>query len=220
MTNLLFDFDGTLHDTLRIYAPAFRAAYTYLTGKGLAAPRAFRDEALGAWLGYSSRDMWNTFMPGLPDAEKGHCSRLIGAEMLSALRAGKGRLYDGAEDALRALKSDGYNLIFLSNCKLSYMQESIRQFSLAQYFTSFYCTEQYDFAPKHEIFRDIAGINAGDFIAIGDRLFDIQLARQNGFPSIGCRYGYGQADELADADAAVDSPRDIAAAVRRLSAEA
>ena len=34
MINLLFDYDGTLHDSLRIYAPALQTAYDRLVRLG------------------------------------------------------------------------------------------------------------------------------------------------------------------------------------------
>ena len=215
--NLLFDFDGTLHDTIRIYAPAFQKAYEYLVGKGQARPRSWREDEISGWLGYSSKDMWNAFMPELPEREKETCSRIIGMEMLTALKSGKARLYDGVQNLLRQLKLDGFNLIFLSNCKISYMQESIRQFSLAPYFSAFYCTEQYDFKAKHEIFPDIADKHEGDFLIIGDRHVDMQLAEKNNLPSIGCTYGYGNSEELKTATVVVDSPTEILVAVNQIS---
>ena len=219
MTNLLFDFDGTLHNTIRIYAPAFRKAYAYLADKGLAVFREWPDKQISRWLGYSSKDMWNSFRPQLPDEEKNYCSQMIGLEMLAALKAGRGQLYDGAADTLRELKDEGYRLIFLSNCKIDYMQESIRQFSLDRFFTAFYCTEQYGFAPKLEIFCDITKEYDGDFIVIGDREIDIQIAERYSLPSIGCGYGYGDSDELDKATIRVDTPRDILRAVNRLSSK-
>lgn len=217
MTNLLFDYDGTLHDTLRIYAPAFRKAQRYLVDKGLAEVREWRNEETGVWLGWSSRDMWNSFRPDLPEAEKETCSRIIGEEMLSAIKEGRAQLYDGALDTLRQLKKDGYRLLFLSNCKKIYMDENVRQFSLAQFFSAFYCAEQYDFAPKHDIFRDIAKSYDGGYVVIGDRHADSRIAQVHGLPFIGCRYGYGTPEELCGATCLVDTPYEIVTAVRHLS---
>ena len=36
MTTLLFDYDGTLHESLRLYAPAMQDAYDHLTARGFA----------------------------------------------------------------------------------------------------------------------------------------------------------------------------------------
>lgn len=44
MKNLLFDYDGTLHDCIRIYDPAFWLAYRYLVASGYA-PERDRDTA-------------------------------------------------------------------------------------------------------------------------------------------------------------------------------
>jgi phosphoglycolate phosphatase len=216
MTHLIFDFDGTIHDTMRLYGPAFRKAYDYLVDKGLAETRDWQDDEISGWLGYSSKDMWNQFMPSLPDSKKAYCSRLIGAEMLEALKSGRGRLYDGAAAALTQLKEEGFNLLFLSNCKIAYMRESIRQFSLHSFFAAFYCTEQYFFAPKHEVFQQIKRQYEGEYVMIGDRETDIRTAKLNGLPSVGCSYGYGRKDELTEATIVAESPHDIVKAVRQL----
>lgn len=68
---LFFDYDGTLHDCIRIYAPAFRRVYPELVTAGFAAPRTFSDPELSQWLGLSVSDMWNRFMPELPQEPEG-----------------------------------------------------------------------------------------------------------------------------------------------------
>lgn len=216
MTNLVFDFDGTLHNTIKIYAPAYKVAYQYLTDKGLVEYREWSDEEIGRWLGYSSKEMWKAFMPLLPEFEKEICSGLIGSEMLRAIQSGEARLYEGVTKTLQALKEDGFRLIFLSNCKISYMEESIRKFELERYFSAFYCTEQYDFAPKNEIFKDIATSHPGQFIIIGDRAIDLQVAKTYCLPFIGCAYGYGGLAELRDADCIADNPYDLLQIIRKL----
>ena len=89
MSGLVFDYDGTLHDTIRIYAPAFKKAYQYLTEKRLAPKRDWTDREISRWLGYSSRDMWNSFMPNLSEKEKEICSNMIGQELLQSIRTGR-----------------------------------------------------------------------------------------------------------------------------------
>ena len=147
-------------------------------------------------------------MPQLPETEKEFCSIMIGNEMLRAIKLGEAQLYDGAENTLLQLKAD-YELIFLSNCKISYMEESIRCFGLERFFTAFYCTEQYDFAPKDEIFKEIADLYPGRFIIIGDRETDLKIAKRFQLPFIGCAYGYGDPDELSEADHIANELSDI-----------
>lgn len=51
MTGLLFDYDGTLHESLRLYAPAMQAVYDRLVDRGLAPPRQLTDREVRTWIG-------------------------------------------------------------------------------------------------------------------------------------------------------------------------
>jgi phosphoglycolate phosphatase len=53
-------------------------------------------------------------------------------------------------------------------------------------------------------------------VMVGDRSHDIEGARANGIPVVGVKWGIGTADELADADALVEAPRELPAVVARL----
>ena len=56
---------------------------------------------------------------------------------------------------------------------------------------------------------------------IGDRKFDFEAARVNKIPSIAAGWGYGNAEEYAQADALAPTPADILSLVAsRVSAEA
>ena len=90
-------------------------------------------------------------------------------------------------------------MIFLSNCKTDYMNVHKEYFHLENYFTGFFCSEQYGFIPKHEIFSAIQLRYNGDFVIIGDRFQDMEIAIKHNLKSIGCSYGYGNADELKTA---------------------
>ncbi len=217
MTNLIFDFDGTLHNTIKIYAPAFRKAYLYLVEQKLASSRQWTEEEIRQWIGYSSKDMWNKFMPGLSEQQKEKCSQIIGCEMLTAFDAGQAQLFAGVPLMLADLKDQGYRLIFLSNCKIAYMQACQKTFSLPTYFADFYCTEQFGFAPKVEIYKDIADKYGDKNIVIGDRYADMEVAIINQLPAIGCRYGYGNDQELTCATITIDTPKQIIIAIKQIS---
>ena len=154
MKYIVFDYDGTLHNSIKIYKPAFIKAYNYLVANGYAKKREFEEEEISKFLGLSAKDMWNTFMPNLPKSEKEKCSSIIGESMIEYIDEGKAQLYDGAIETLNKLNEYGYKLIFLSNCKSSYMNKHIERFNLDKYFIDFYCSEDFDFMPKYEIFGD------------------------------------------------------------------
>jgi phosphoglycolate phosphatase len=207
--NIIFDYDGTLHDTFRIYEPAFQAAYKMLVSEELAPERAFTPDEIKHWIGYNSHDMWNLFMPQLSEEKKAESSALVGRVMIEQVEAGNARLYDGALEVLSELRKRGHTLIFLSNCKEYYMQIHDRTFSLHDYFDEMYCAQTFGFKPKSEIFPIIAKKFTGDFVAVGDRYNDIAMATENSFISIGCSYGFGSAEELAPATVRVSDPLEI-----------
>ncbi len=209
MKGVIFDYDGTLHESIRIYAPAFHRAYEYLVEKGHAPQREWSASEIGRWLGYSSRDMWNEFMPGLDEETVQHCSAMIGEAMLELTACGKARLYEGSLDTLELLKNRGYRLIFLSNCKTNYMNAHIKAFKLDRYFEGFYCTQQYDFAPKHEIFSNILSEHPAVYAVAGDRFQDMEIAKKHHLLSVGCTYGYGEPHELEDADFRISDIREL-----------
>jgi len=209
MKYIIFDYDGTLHNSIKIYKPAFMTAYDYLVDNGYAKKREFSEQEISKFLGLSAKDMWNTFIPNLPKCEKEKCSSIIGESMIKYISEGKAQLYNGVIETLNKLNEYGYKLIFLSNCKSSYMYKHIEAFNLNKYFIDFYCSEDFDFNPKHEIFKVIKEKHQGDFIIVGDRFVDIELAKRYNLFSIGCGYGYGNYNELKDADYIIDNFKDI-----------
>ena len=142
---------------------------------------------------------------------------MLGENMAARVENGEGGLYAGIEDALLSLKASGHTLIFLSNCRIHYMERHRRVFRLDRFFDSFFCCEEYGFIPKYEIFRRFSDRFEGDFIVVGDRFHDIDTAVRNGLHSIGCGYGYGSEDELRRADIIVTSPAQIPDAVNALA---
>ncbi len=209
MVNLLFDYDGTLHDSLHIYAPAFQTAYDRLAERGYAPPRRWSMEEVRPWIGLSPGEMWDRFMPDLPEEEKRASSALIGDQMLELIRAGQARLYPGVPEILAQLRESGCCLLLLSHCPASYLEAHAARFRLERFFSALYCGEQFGYQPKHAICRELRKRHDGDFLVIGDRRQDIEAARKNGLCAIGCLYGYGGREELSGADWTASAPAEL-----------
>jgi phosphoglycolate phosphatase len=216
MYNLIFDYDGTLHEGIKIYAPAFKKAQKYLLDKKLIEPTEYSDGDISVWLGFTAMEMWQSFAPDLPEEEKQMCSRIIGEEMVRLTLNGEASLYPNAKETLSELKRYGFNLLFLSNCKTIYMEAHKRHFLLGRYFSEFYCSEDCGFTAKHEIFKFIKDRWQGEFIVIGDRYQDMEIAEKHGLESIGCLYGYGKTEELQSADYKIMSIEEILPIVKNL----
>ncbi len=218
MANLIFDYDGTLHQSMLTYAPAFRATCKMLAEQGYMAEKDFTDDEISYWLGFNSTDMWNQFLPHVPAEIRENARIFLGQDMGNRIENGQGALYANAEKVLAELKSQGHTLIFLSNCRVKYMERHSRVFGLNRFFDYFYCCEEYDFIPKYQIFRLFSLQHKGQYIVIGDRFHDIETATENFLKSIGCGYGYGNPDELSKADIIVSDITEIPEAVKNLLA--
>lgn len=216
MANLIFDYDGTLHNSMITYAPAFRDTMKWLSDNGYIEPKEYADSEISCWLGFNSTDMWGQFHPELDIEIREKARKMLGENMTDRVERGEGKLFPDTVETLAKLKEQGHTLIFLSNCRVHYMERHRRVFGLDRYFDFFYCCEEYDFIPKYQIFRIFSLQHSGQYIVIGDRFHDIETAVKNGLHSIGCAYGYGSAEELSDADITVNDIAGIPKAVEEL----
>jgi len=201
---IFFDYDGTLHDSIKIYGPAFRKAYDYLVLQGAAKERNWSDQEISYWLGYNPPTMWAKFMPDVEDDIRKKCSAMIGEEMKSLTEKGYAQLYEGSIETLKYLHEKGYKLVFISNCKIYYRDTHKEIFSLGDYFEDLVCSEEYDFKPKFEVLKDIKNRYKEEMVIIGDRDQDIEAGKKNGIYTIGCSYGFSLKDELEEADLIID----------------
>lgn len=187
-----------------------------MVADGFAKPRNFQDHEISQWLGYSSTDMWREFMPKLDKEQQCHYSKLIGKYMHIGLQAGKAAWYPHAMDVVKQLKQEGNQLVLLSNCSVSYMQAHKAYFHLEDLFVGFYPCEQYNFIPKHEVFAFIQTEHPGNYVVVGDRFHDMEVAKHHNLPSIGCLYGYSAKGELEDADYHIKNITELPAILKKL----
>jgi phosphoglycolate phosphatase len=206
---IFFDYDGTLHNSIKIYAPAFQKAYAYLVQNGYAEEKPLSEKEISYWLGYNSQEMWKEFMPNLPQEMKDYCSQIIGTEMKRLVEQGRAVLYEGALETLKYLKDKGYKLIFISNCKIYYRDAHNNAFQLSKYFDDIVCSEEYGFVPKHEILGNIIHRYQQEMVIIGDRKQDIEAGNINSIYTIGCSYGFAAEGELDTADIIIDRIEEI-----------
>lgn len=216
-TILILDYDGTVHDTMAVYEPAFRHAMNDLEEKGWLKHRDYSGEEIKVWIGYNAKEMWSRFQPEFTQEQRDYGSSLVGTYMKEAVENRKARLYPYAEQVLTELKKD-YELYFLSNCKDAYLEANRNRFHLDLYYDVFYSSEQFGFIPKEEIFRKIR-IPGRKYIVIGDREVDLRLAKENGLPFIGCLYGFCGVGELDGADVLIDDIRKLPAAAAKINGQ-
>lgn len=214
---ILFDFDGTLHNTKKLYGGAFRRAYEFLVKEGYAEEKNYSDDDVSKYLGITAPEMWKSFMPELPAEVVRSASGIIGNEMLEGVLEGRAKLYEGIPETLETLKSEGCRLMVLSNCKVDYMNAHRKILKLDRWFEDYFCGEAFGFIPKEDIFCFIKKkYPDSDFVMVGDRASDILVGTKNRIPAVGCLYGFGTKAELENASVVVSSPEEIITAIRKL----
>lgn len=206
---LFFDYDGTIHCSEKIYIPAFRKAQEFLVKEGYLTEKNLTDREVTRFLGLIREEMWETYMPELPENIKNQAGMVLGREMQRLVREGKAELYPGALETLRFLKNKGYLLVFLSNCSDNYLKNAQKAFPLKEIFEDFFTAEAFGYLSKPEILKKVLHRFPKEYLMIGDRKKDIDSGVKNDIPTIGCTYGYGGEGELKEADRLIDDIREL-----------
>lgn len=206
---IVFDWDGTLHDTKYLYAEAVRMACEEFALMSSVDCAAITPDGLSKYLGLTPEDMWDDFAPNLETSVKEKVSVRVGENMIRLIKAGFAKLYEDVPKMLDFLLDKGIKAIILSNCKIAYMEAIKAQFDLDRWFVNYYPSEKYNYSSKSVILSGIMKECPGDYIMIGDRLQDIEAGINNGVLTIGCGYGFGTEEELSGADYIISSPMEI-----------
>ena len=96
------------------------------------------------------------------------------------------------------------------------MEAHKKYFGLQDLFVGFYPCERYHFIPKYEVFESIKKEHPGQYIVVGDRFHDMELAQHHHLPSIGCLYGYGSDGELDCADYQIQDITELPSILEKL----
>lgn len=214
---IVFDFDGTLHDSMYIYRIALNRGYQLLVERGEARPRELSEADMAANIGLTAQEAWTRMAPEIPWEVSRRAASRVGEVMDELIYDGTARLFPGVPQMLQQLKDAGHTLVFLSNCRNAYCEAVRRTFGFDAWFSAYYTAEDFPGMPKERIFERIRERFPGPYIVVGDRDKDILVAQVHGLPSIGCLYGYGSPDELAGATVFAKSPADIPGLVAQLA---
>ena len=215
---VIFDFDGTLVDTLADIAAAMNHA---LSAHGFPVLRAeeYRDK-----LGWGVFRLATLAMP--ESARTDENSRKLGnhaLRFLEELPAEKtlSKPYPGIRELLKELKARKTLLAVLSNKSNSLLQQLTHDFFSPLEFDAV-CGLRLGVAPKPdpaavwEILADM-GASPHEAIFAGDSEVDMETARSAGCYPLGVSWGFRSRDILAKAGAAriIDKPEDLWGVVGR-----
>lgn len=206
---IIFDWDGTLHESMIIYQDAFLKAYQFLIEKGYAPKKKWKEQEIKRFLGMNPQEMWASFQPSLPKHVIGIVSPMISKEMKDSIELGKAKLYQGTLEVLSELKSKGYRLVYLSNSKIYYKDAMVKAFQLEKYFDFIICSEMFDYIPKEDILLILKEQLPKKWMVVGDREVDVKAGLAHQAFTVACDYGYGTESELSSAHAHIKDIREL-----------
>ena len=204
-THYLFDLDGTLTDPGLGIKNSIRYA---LDAFGLP---ALDDATLNAFIG-----------PPLIDSFCRYCSvsREDAVKLLALYReyfADRGifenTVYDGIEELLAELCRRGASVYLATSKPEPFAIRILEHFGLLGYFSfvggSTMDETRTDKADVIAYVLEKTGLDASSAVMIGDRRYDVIGGKKNQLATVGVLFGYGDREELAEADALVSSPEEI-----------
>ncbi len=186
MKTVIFDFDGTLADTLATSVRIFEK----LTNR----PEPFSDADIARFRGLTVvrvvRELrirpWR--MPWL--LVRGRS--MMRQEMESIV------IFDGTEDVLQALKSDGIRMYIMSSNSPGNIHKLLRRIGIDDYFRHVY--GNVGILSKAKMLRRIIERNKlvpADTFYVGDEGRDIEAAKRVGLKSVAVSWGFNSAELLA-----------------------
>lgn len=205
---ILFDLDGTLTDSA-----------TGVINSVMFALKKFDIEVTDRSELYKfiGPPLWESFKRyyGLSDEDTNRAADYC-HEYYSVKGIYENRIFEGLDDLLKLLNTNGKTLIVATAKLESHAKRILDHFGIAKYFT-FVAGGKIDGtrAKKDEVISyalECCSISdRSKVIMIGDREHDIIGAKKNGIHSMGVLYGYGSREELesAGADYIVECVADI-----------
>ena len=209
---IAFDIDGTVFDCGGIIVDAYRRAipqFSRETGISLGLPAR---EALLAQMGQNAEGFFSALYPSLDAALYPVLDRFCTAELVSDIRKGKGRLYDGVFRVFELAASRGHGVLIASNGQFDYITAILETHGLDGFLGAPVRTLDYaTMTKKGDIlarYRSDLGISS-PLVMVGDRRSDMAAARENGARFVGCAFGHA-GDEVDGADFIARSYAEIA----------
>lgn len=204
---IVFDFDGTIADTRR---GVFDSIIYALTSYGYEVPE---EDALNFFLG---PPLFESFQK-LTSCDDKRAEELTAKyrELYRDNAMYRLSLFDGVEEMLRKMKEAGLKIAIASSKPEKFFAKLLGHLGITQYF-DVVCGASFDDIHNTKqaiIARAMEELHAekDKTLMVGDRVFDIDGAKQNGIKSAGVVFGFDYTEELetAGADFIVKNTKDL-----------
>ena len=203
--NILFDLDGTLTDPALGIKNSIRYALNKQNRPIL------DDETLNAFIGPPLIDSFMKYC----GANREEAISLVEdyREYFKCKGMFENKVYPMIPEMLNALKNAGCSLFVATSKPEPFAKTILEHFNLSKYFDFIGgSTLQETRTTKTEVIEYVLEtnhLNAADCLMVGDRYYDIEGAKNCNIKAAAVLFGYGDEEELKDADFLLSSPMEL-----------
>lgn len=114
----------------------------------------------------------------------------------------------GVKETLKTLRDRNYNLALYSNCAVEYFSSIFHFLKIKDYFNYTECVGENNLTKTELVGKIISKFPNSKSAIMGDRIHDIEAAKENNILSVGALYGYGK-NEPKEANITINKFSDL-----------
>lgn len=217
LSSIIFDMDGTLFQTDTILELALDETFEHLCSMNKwegATPIDKYREIMGVPL----PKVWETLLSNHSSEERRYTDQYFLKVLIDNIERGNGSLYPNVKEVFDFLKEQGLSIYIASNGLQEYLNAIIRYYDLDKWVTKTFSIQQIDSLNKSDLVKCIVEkYNIKDAAVVGDRLSDINAAKDNDLHSIGCNFDFANENELSHADFVINDLIELKTLILRLN---
>jgi adenosylhomocysteine nucleosidase len=138
--------------------------------------------------------------------------------LVANIKKGKGALYPNVKEVFSYLKENNCSIYIASNGLKEYLEAIVDHYDLNNWVTETFSIQQIQTLDKGELVKTIIKKYDIKYAAVvGDRLSDINAAKDNGLMAVGCNFDFAQEAELAQADVVIDDLKELKTIVSNIN---
>lgn len=189
---LIFDWDGTLADSIGRIVEAMHAA------SGRSGFELRDDFAVKGIIGLGLPEAIRTLYPEISDGEM-IAFREFYAEHYIAAETVPSPLFEGVLDSMTSFREDGYHLAVATGKNRRGLDRVLKAHGWEDYFDITRAADETASKPHPLMLEQIlahCGVSAEQALMVGDSSFDLQMARNAGMGSVAVSYGAQSIESL------------------------
>lgn len=201
---IIFDMDGTLFQTDKILEISLEDTFNYLRLQNqwaTSTPIGKYREIMGVPL----PKVWEILLPNHSNEIRQLTDNYFLQSLIENVKRGKGALYPNVKEVFSFLKENNCSIYIASNGLTEYLNAIVHFYNLDNWVTETFSIQQIQTLNKGDLVKTIIEkYEIKKAAVVGDRISDINAAKDNSLVAIGCKFDFAQDEELAQADLVID----------------